>query len=449
MLVLTFPAYADEQSVNQSIQELRREIDELKMQKDLEYFSFGGTLINRYDHVNNYSKPADRAEYFDFFRLQFSLNMAADISKRLQFYGRYTTSKYYNQYNSQPYMGTGTTAGGTHDNTRPTPNDPLRDMRAASTYDSGPVSYLERAYFNFKFSEDTIFSAGRLPTSNGPPAQWQEGVAREGTYARMGFSANYDGVAIKQNMVNNSENEFSGLLLFTPWSEVNDDGIFTDAIKNRQVAANGDVINSYHNVYAIILDYKNKGSDNYNNLNVIGQMLHQDIKPSDGGGFHIDYKAITLYAAVEDLMRSGFDLSLTYATTISKSTGQANFGSGPVGWLTNDNEATSTGKSYLAQVRYKINSKDFNFPFVGFEFVQGDKYFQFDEFAARDLANFYAVRGSASHLYYLQTVENLKIRLGYSVQNQDYGSTFFDYWGEPTKNEAKISNFYVNTRLDF
>ena len=60
LLLFGSQSFGQTESLEKSIQELRQEVEELKLQRDLDYFTFGGSLVNRYDHVNNFSKAADQ-----------------------------------------------------------------------------------------------------------------------------------------------------------------------------------------------------------------------------------------------------------------------------------------------------------------------------------------------------------------------------------------------------
>jgi hypothetical protein len=55
--------------------------------------------------------------------------------------------------------------------------------------------FVRRAYFDYHFNDMFTFSMGRLPTTNGPPQNVRNNMARRGTYPLMSFSIPIDGVA--------------------------------------------------------------------------------------------------------------------------------------------------------------------------------------------------------------------------------------------------------------
>lgn len=60
----------------------------------------------------------------------------------------------------------------------------------------GTGVFVRRAYFDYHFSNLLTFSMGRLPTTNGPPQNVRNNLARSGTYPLASFSSPLDGVAM-------------------------------------------------------------------------------------------------------------------------------------------------------------------------------------------------------------------------------------------------------------
>jgi hypothetical protein len=105
----------------------------------------------------------------------FRLNTNFEVSEDLSFFASAETLDFYNSslfYNKQ--------------------SSPSQEEQ-----NKGSTLNMSKAYFDWRiFSNWLTFSAGRLPTTQGPPAHSKDGSAREGTYPVTGYSLPLDGFAL-------------------------------------------------------------------------------------------------------------------------------------------------------------------------------------------------------------------------------------------------------------
>lgn len=109
------------------------------------------------------------------FKNSFRLLVSGSVTDNLNVYGSLSASYFYNddlQTNALPNID-----------------------RAQAEYGNRP--YLETAFFDYRvFGSPVSISAGRLPTTNGPPEHFRQGVNRKGTYPNSQYSLPIDGVAL-------------------------------------------------------------------------------------------------------------------------------------------------------------------------------------------------------------------------------------------------------------
>ena len=238
-------------------------LSELELKNDMQVVKFGGRFFSQYDNVEYQNRTAVNGpvttDTLNIFRLQFSLNFDANLSKKLQFYGRYTTSKYFNHFQRAETL-TGSTANTSINNSTG------RDLGITDNFEAGPGTYLERAFLNYAVTDYLTLSVGRLPTVEGLPLNWQDGVSREGTYAHLAYSNVLDGMAITGNMSSMlpQGHQFFARAVYTPFSNI--------GTNNTRLVAGGQKLDSINGLYVGMLEYTMPGTS-FGELAVLGQVL--------------------------------------------------------------------------------------------------------------------------------------------------------------------------------
>jgi len=111
------------------------------------------------------------------------LNMKADITKNMNFYGRLSMYKYWGSSTIHPFTY--------YDN-----------MQGRVPADSG--LYVERAYLNWFLTPDSYIpftiTIGRQPSSDGPSNQFKDNTVRKGTYSALLYDGAADGIVFSADL---------------------------------------------------------------------------------------------------------------------------------------------------------------------------------------------------------------------------------------------------------
>lgn len=438
---------------------IEERLSELELKQDMNILKFGGRFFSSYDNVQYQSRATNTAAYtsdtLNLYRMQFSLNLDADVSQRIKFYGRYTTSKYFNHFhrNETTYVP----APGLPTQNLPIESSVNRDLGITDSFDAGPAAFLERAYFNYSMNDYLTFSVGRLPTVDGPPLHWEDNVSREGTYAHLAYSNVLDGAAVTTNLskLMPEGNNLSLRFILTPFSNVG--GGNTAGSPASLTLASGGKLKEYSSFYTGMVEYSLKGKS-FGDILVLGQVLSaKDLvylrATTAVSGFPgeviADYKTYSLYTDITNIMNLGLDFSVTGFISETKNTSIVSaIGGGAFSAVRN---ATHTGKAFLLTTRYNLPIAFLKNPNIGVEYINGDKYFNKADNVSKDVVGFYTTRGHGLHFYYTQPIETgLKMRIGYMQKTDKYARGFALGEQTPAKNvNNKADNIYAQIRLDF
>ena len=434
MALLTQPVLAQQAS-------LEDRVSELEAQNTLNIFSFSGTLNTRFDNAKVTQEDPSSIEYKDlnYWRTRFSLNVDANVNPYIKVYSRYTMTKMFNSWRQQ---GTASATGS--------------DLRASDNYLSSGV-FVEKAYADMQIPETgLIFSVGRLPTTDGQPANYWDGKARMGTYPLMAYGSILDGMALtyKLDQYMPADNSLSLRFLYTPFTSFTIANLqlppTTDSTSTNAAVTGGDKAKTTMDFYTGQIDYTVNNLSFANSINVIVQ--HYFFKNlefasniatnnANSSTLAIDVKSTSFAVDINDIMASGVDFSVSQLMTSVESNG-TNAAFGNKGYGVNDAEGTTTASTTLASLRYKMNSWIF-----GAEYLKGQEGIFYTGNTAEDLNNFYGTPGTATHAYFTKKfVDNLSLRIG--MYNQDEKYTRLSA-GEPTETDKKIETYYANLRLDF
>ncbi|MBP9681602.1 MAG: hypothetical protein KBD76_09370 [Bacteriovorax sp.] len=330
-------------------------------------------------------------------------------------------------------------------------------MAIADTYEAGPTTYLERAYFNYFMNDYLVFTAGRLPTVDGPPLHWEDNVSREGTYSHLAYSNVLDGVAttVNLNKYMPQDHSLNFRFIYTPFSNVGTSivagGVLPSGNPGSIATKTGGKMDSISPLYVGMAEYSLKGQ-RFSDVLVLAQVLVGNNifygRSSTYGEIRVDYNTYSLYSHVTNLMNWGLDLS---ATAYMSTTKNDSVFTGLGGAYSSVKDVTKYGHAVLLTTRYAIPVAMLNNPSAGMEYIYGDKNFNKIDPVSRDVEGFYSTRGYGYHFYYSQPIETgLKLRFGYITKTDKYarGDVLGDVTDAKIRNN-KTKNIYAQVRLDF
>lgn len=422
---------------------------ELEANQSLNIFKFSGTLETWYDSIkakqttNNAATTAYEGNV-DYMRLRASINMDADVSKRVKFFSRFTTSKFFNKYFSQ---ATAARAG-----VIPAPT--VNPEFAESRDEKGSQVYLEKAYADVTVGDSGfIFSFGRLPTMDGPFVHYPNGKARSGTYPALMYNASLDGLAGSYNLKSDA-GDFSARLIYTPQTYLASSAGTTNKVPSYQTSpivgtGRGNTTNT---LTSLMLEYSKK-MDGVGDLNVIFQGYQTGEVETPGSAFNngtatsgsvtSKVSANSLTASMDNIASLGLDFGVTYLASEVQNQGTITIGPSSIyGIGASKAGETLTGSSVLATLRYRI--ADF---YLGAEYLDGGKNVFIYDVGADNLTSFYSTPGTGTHAYIMyKMLPELGLRLGY--MHQEYKTTPFTF-GPSVDTDRKIETYYANLRLDF
>lgn len=446
LLVLSLGATAQTKS-------LEDRVSELEATQSLNIFSFSGTLMTQYDHIE--AKQTQGASYdnkVDYMRLLSFLNVDANVNENIKFYSRYTVSKFFNNISNQA----GTTAG---------TNFRVFDIGIARSY-SGSQVYVERAYADMKMSDSLILSAGRLSTFDGPPNHLPHGKSRMGTYPALVYNTNLDGAALTYNHELNTDSSLSTRVVYSPLYSYTYNVSGVPMYQGQPTTDNngttGDKLPSSSAIAAWMLEYNLKNSSAFNNftviyqgiavnnLNIYAAQLPSITHPLAGvltptGRITATYGLHSVTFDMAGVAKSNLDLGLSFVSSEMKNTGAISYGGTPsvFGYGASAQDEVAKSTTSLVSLRYKYTNNDF----VGYEHLNGSKNNFIFDLGSEDLTNFQATPGTGSHVYLLHKFSpELGLRVGYRQQQYKYAPMTI---GATTEIDRKVNTAYANLRLDF
>lgn len=457
--LLLLPAIANAQEDKYA--KLEERIAELEAQQSLNIFSFGGLLETRYDSLKTkQTAPAASAidDQVDYLRIRASLDAKAEVSKYINFYSRFTSTKYSNVFYTQN-VGSGTMV------------NTSEDLSVAKA-ENGAGLYVEKFYADVAVPDSGfVFSFGRLPTSDGPPFNEPNGRPRSGTYPGLLYNTELDGLAMTYNTAAGNGN-LSVRLVHSPFTrKASGSGTITGQgiVASPTDSGAGTKANTLSNLDTLMLEYTNTNLGWTSNFVAIAQAYVVDFS-LDGslmtlaaaggtasGKIKTDIGAQALYLGAENILNSGLDLSVTHLMSKVSNTGCILFpgaagscsdatiatGAAIAGFGASSRDQSLSGNSTLLTARYAVA----NSTYVGTEYLMGGKNVFVYDANSDNLTGFYNTPGTGKHFYVLHKfTSELGLRLG--TMSQEYKSTTFSFG--PSKDTDKTSTtYYANIRLDF
>lgn len=464
-------------STEDRIKELEEKVENLEFQSYENFFKLNGTLETQFNSIKTEDKKAwsafsaagsaisntadttDRNKYYQLF---FNLNMESHPNERLSFFGRMSTVKYW--------------SAGSHTSTY-SDNQTYSEFGqgASGNYSSG--IYLERAFGNYKISDNLIFSMGRLPTIDGPPKHTSHGESLMGNYPQFGFAGIFDGAALTYATKLGS-GAFRAKYIYTPFQTLD----FENTSRKLTDSA-GKQWDTTTDANSLILEYENDNLSFARKFMAMFQFFHMEGMPLYAKSKTIQLSGTTpsacaaasecptivtqsnlsigltryvLHLELNDIANSGLDFSVQYLTgktksngliTISAATGTVFSG----GWMTNKTSDEKTGGATLVNLRYRLPFSSIKNPYFGYEFLTADKEAFMYDIAGTDPVGFYTTRdGQGHHMYWIQPFSgNLKMRLGYMRTTRDSANALYGLIGDFQNIDRTRQGVYTNITMSF
>ena len=405
----------------QAIEEVNDYTEEVEANSFKDKLEFGLGFKTNLDNFSKEYASGRKVSSNNVWSNKLMLNMKADISKDMNFYGRLSMFKYWGGNNVHTYTY--------YDN-----------MQGRAP--SNSALYVERAYLNWFLLQDSSvpisFTIGRQPSSDGPSSQFKDNVVRKGTYSGLLYDGAADGLVLTANiskLVNNPKTYVRvGYSKGYGYNESEDD------VGNAFVGpSNNDIEDT--NVFGIFLDTTLPNVENSFIQVSYSKMVDVVANPLDTNSTqNKNIGDVDLYGAMIELTNfndSKLDLFAQYGHSVAHPNGNSYASYG--GLLSSGGDTSQkSGDSIWLGSRYGFGKKQcFK---VGLEYNYGSKNWINLTQGSFDIYNKLATRGDAYEAYLMYVINGYaNIRLGYVNVNYDYtGSGWFV--GESKKINSSVSN---------
>lgn len=415
--------------------DLAKRVEALEYQSYENTLSWSGFFETRFDQVT-FKPDAGKKLKMNLSRNLAGIDFKAKPLPNVSVFGRFTYSSVFNNF--------GTATGSSASLGRPYESNELR---------------VERLFLNYAILDSLTFSAGRLPTLDGPPTHLLDGLSRQGSYPRQVYSSALEGYALTYNVPLGLQNQsLSARLVYTPLSNINVKneasgvGVFTPQEMQTQTATGAVPSGEYEStavpLTSWMLDYSWDSVGFAQNLTAI----YQGFKIT---GFNMtpdwkfDYSINALYLELNNIASLGLTVYESYAKTEVANKGGQIVGPGAVvGIGANKADAKVDGATSITGVTYTLPVAAMNNPLIGYEMYSADKNSVQFETANRDPLGFYVQRGKGTHIFYTQPVNaNIKLRVGVMDTKPKYEEGL--PIGEVAETKDKTSSVYASLRTDF
>ena len=445
------------------------------------WFKFGGSLEYRFDSVEREAKKAYTTNTFagdtvsvaqgqkdsvKHHKLYAELDISAQPSDKLSFYGRLATSKYFNTLNK---------GGGDYAS-----EAAFGELSEGQGDDNSRV-FLERAFVNYNLMKSLTLSVGRLPTIDGAPKHMAQGRPMMGNYPNLAFAGVFDGMALTYAK-NIGANMFKLKAIYTPFNQRNV-GVPSEKLTDN----NGFEVDESVDVYSALLEYERQNLSWAKKVHFIYQYLKFDglyaissgaatitdnmVAGGGSGQNGVIEKRTTLSDAqlglerhilnleMYGLFNTGLNFGFSYMTGNTKGSGaySVKVDSADVGgtntttvgtWYGSGN-VDKDGSAWIMNLSYNI--AQLNNAIFGFEYMDSEPDAFLYDSAAKNQAGFYTARGDSSmHFYWVQPVDrNFKIQLGYQEVNSKKTNLVGGYIGSDVPLDNTTKAYYSSFQFFF
>jgi len=348
--------------------------------------------------------------------LKLRLNLESKINDRTKFTGRLSMYKSWASQRSVNMMG---------------------DSAAGRIY-GGSSMFVERAYIDYKLTNNLIVTIGRQPSNDGPGMNLKNNTPRKATYPSILFNGNADGVVLSYKLPKSVPNGAIRLAYGKgfQWS----DGEYGYLANQNELK---DL-----NVYGLFLETSLPFSKMGNNLMVLSGVMGRDFVGDPTGNDaknNINLGNFRHYGLYFENNKA-FNTNLNYFVSLAMSDPDSNnksynYNGYPMMLL------NKRGYAYHIGTRYDFN----NFK-VGYEFNHGSKYWFSYTSGSYDPLNKIATRGSVNDFYLMYQIDmNQFLRAGYTDIDYKYTSSgwHMTVYGEPMPTDDYTKLLYLNYNVKY
>lgn len=427
LLTAAFSQIANAATTEQKIASVEERLDNIELNQSLNYITFGGSFIYRHDeYTRKASDVLDNATY-SLDRIYFTLDTKVNISPKTKVYARFGMGKYFN----------------TDQNVN---NEDIDVTWKGSRQENGPQTYVDQAFLVRQLSDSWSFTAGRLPVYDGPPFEMYDGVSRQGSYPLLAVNFAMDGIAFSYAPKLNNQT-FKFHFIWAP-----SDHMFLDTWgipSTKHTDGDGNKVTTDYDKVGeaptVLMEYSKSNIGFADFFETV--FFWQKWKPTMYGT-KVDTDVFSWTAALKNIKNTSLSLSATYYGSINRSEVFDSTASGGVGFMTDSTDKTTT-KGNAIDVMATYNLPFWVKPILGVEWYKGTKGNLLWNDMSETLSRFHQTRGNAYHTWLAMNFsDNYTVRVGYYLQDHDYGRTALGFGAAP-KDQFKESSMYANLRVDF
>jgi len=349
----------------------------------------------------------------------------------------------------------------------------------------GSRPYIRTAYFDWKFNKNLVLSAGRLPTTSGPPEHMKHGRGRLGTYPLVSFNLPLDGISL--TFKTPKINDRTDISLRTIYIH--------GGVSNQQKPEQGqaynsskpnDLANGHDGVTQMIdIQIKPKNKKIFDNMLLIGQysflrmgsfqdftgpgqLLTGQFGITDDKNIYryeaddkklADIQIATAYLEVHKLLGTQLDFYFSHMRSWNRPVANIN-----ATVLSDGNDAAGTGgtdsmegqsvdigkfisKNGDSQGTRTLYGARYNFEnsFIGGEYWKTTSFAVPNDLYSDDFIPLGLVAGEIFHVYYTHMFYNndLSVRLGYQHIDEEKNFGTFFYTDSNQETEVLYTALYV------
>jgi len=407
----------NQEVVVEEIDSLNERVDDNEFQASMNRIKWGAEFETTVDKVSgqiNNSKFNNSNEVSTKLRL----SMESKVNDRTKFTGRLSMYKNWS------------------DSTSNVLTDPAQGRKPIGS----SSIFVERAYVDYRVTDDLVVTVGRQPSSDGPGMSLIENTKRKSTYPALLFDGGADGIVLSYNVAKTNYNPVIRGAYGKGYQENTEYSPLT--INSTEIKD----LNVYGLFYEMNIPY-NKMGDNLlvisyvHATDFVGHPQYTDAPNNQNLG---DMDLYGIYFENNKAFGTKFNYFISLGMNVPDSNGNTvNFGT-----LTNNQNVSlikDNGYAFHAGARYDY-SKEFKF---GYEFNHGSKYWYSFTNGSTDLLNKLATRGNVNDIYMMYQMDmNQFLRIGYTHIDYNYTGSAW-HIGKPQETNDYINRVYLTYNLRF